>query len=282
MLASLLPSGNLTIFNFAYNISFLPIGLIGVSYAVAIFPTLAEHAEARETEKLIETVSIGLRQVLFFVIPCTFIFLLLRAQIVRVVVGAGKFGWAETITTADTLAIISISLFAQCIIYLLARVFFALHDTKTPLFAGLISAVVNIAAAWYLMPNLGVLALGAAVSLSALVNFVLLWVMLRLRLGSLREKEVLSSLWILTTAGLLAGLATQAAKPIVVKFISLQTFWGVLSQGLIAGGLGLAVYLAVAYALKSPEALTFTSSLRRKFLRGYQPKEVVTPTSAGS
>jgi hypothetical protein len=51
---------------------------------------------------------------------------------------------------------------------------------------------------------------------------------------------------------------------------------------LIAGGLGLAVYLAVAYALKSPEALTFTSSLRRKFLRGYQPKEVVTPTSAGS
>jgi len=281
MLASLLPSGNLTIFNFAYNISFLPIGLIGVSYAVAIFPTLSEHIERKEKDKFIETISSGLKQVLFFIIPCTIVFLLLRAQIVRVVVGAGKFGWAETITTADTMAIIVISLFAQCINYLLARAFFALHDTKTPLIAGLISAIVNIAAAWFLMPHFGVLALGAAVSLSAVVNFVLLWVPLRLKLGTLHEKEILRSLWILTVAGLFAGLATQAMKPLVVTYISLETFWGVLLQGLIAGGLGIAVYILIALGLKSPEAITFVSSLRRKFLRGYKPEEVM-PTTTSS
>lgn len=281
MLATLLPTGNVTIFNFAYNIAFLPVGLIGVSYAVAIFPTLSEHAEKKENDKLIETISTGLRQVLFFIIPSTIIFLLLRAQIVRVVVGAGKFGWAETITTADTMAIMAVSFFAQCIIYLLVRAFFALHDTKTPLIAGLVSAVVNIAAAWFLMPRFAVLALGAALSLSALVNFILLWVLLRIRLGTLHEMEILRSLWILTVAGLAAAVVTQAMKPIVVTYISLETFWGVLSQGLLAGGLGLAVYLVVALGLKSPEAITFVSSLRRKFLRGYQPKEAV-PTASST
>lgn len=282
MLASLLPSGNLTVFNFAYNISFLPIGLIGVSYAVAIFPTLSEYVERKETNKLIDALSLGLRQVLFFVVPCAIVFLLLRAQIVRVVVGAGKFGWAETIATADTLAVIVIGLFAQCVNYLLARAFFALHDTKTPLLAGLASAAVNIAAAWYLMPRFGVIALGIGLSLSATVNFVLLWVSLRIRLGTLKEKEILRSLWIMTVAGLSSGLATQAMKPVVVKYISLETFWGVLSQGLIAGGLGMAVYLIVALGLKSPEAATFVASLRRKFLRGYQPKEAVSTTHSST
>jgi len=247
---------------------------------VAIFPTLSEYAERKEIDKFIETISSGLRQVLFFVIPCTIIFLLLRAQIVRVVVGAGKFGWTETITTADTLAIITISLFAQCITYLLARAFFALHDTKTPLVAGLVSAAVNIATAWFLMPRFGVLALGAGLSFSAVVYFILLWVPLRVRLGTLREKKILRSLAVLTVAGLLGALATQATKPLVVAYISLDTFWGVLSQGLIAGGLGLAVYLVVALSLKSPEAITFVASLRRKFLRGYQPKEAVPTTSS--
>lgn len=274
ILASFLPTGNLTIFNFANNIAFLPIGLIGISYAVAIFPTLSEHAERKENEKLIETISSGARQVLFFVIPCTIVFLLLRAQIARVVVGAGKFGWAETIATADTLALIAVGFFAQCLNYLLARAFFSLHDTRTPLIAGLASAIVNIVSAWLLMPYFGVLALGAALSLSSMTYFVLLWVLLRIRLGTLREMEVLRSLKILTAAGLVSGLATQAMKPVVVAYISLETFWGVLSQGLIAGGLGLAVYLVVAIGLKSPEAITFVSSLRRRFPREYQPKEV--------
>lgn len=274
ILASLLPAGNLTIFNFASNIAFLPVGLIGISYAVAIFPTLSEHAEGKAKEKLVETISSGARQILFFVIPCTIIFLLLRAQVTRVVVGAGKFGWAETIATADTLALIALGFFAQCLNYLLARVFFSLRDTKTPLFAGLVSALVNVVSAWLLMPHFGVVAFGAALTLSSVVYFVLLWVWLHIRLGTLRETEILRSLKILTVAGLVSGLATQAMKPVVVAYISLETFWGVLSQGLIAGGLGLAVYLIVALGLKSPEALTFVLSLRRRFPREYQPKEV--------
>lgn len=279
MLASLLPAGNLTIFNFAFNIAFLPIGLIGVSYAMAIFPALSEQAEQKNSRKFIETLSAGFRQVLFFIIPCTIIFLLLRAQIVRVVVGAGKFGWAETITTADTLALITFSFFTQCINYLLARAFFSLRDTKTPLAIGLISALVNIIIAWIFLPRFGVLALGAALSFSSLVSFVLSWVLLRIRLGTLEELKIIRSLFVLTVAGLVSAVSIQAVKPLVVKYISLETFFGVLVQGLLAGGLGLAVYLVLALLLKSPEAQTFVASLRRKFFRSYQPKEIAPDSS---
>lgn len=275
MLASLLVSGSLTIFNFAYNIAFFPIGIIGVSYAIAIFPALSEHVEKKEFDKFITTISSGIRQVIFLIIPCTIIFILLRAQIVRVVVGAGKFGWSETISTADTLALISLTFFAQCINYLLARAFFALHNTITPLISGLISAFVNIIVAIILIPYFGVLGLGIAVSLSAIINFVLLWVPLRIRLGTLEEAKIFRSLIILTAAGLVSGLVTQMAKPFVVQFIALDTLIGVLVQGLIAGGLGLVVYLFVALGLKSPEAQTFVASLQRKFFKAYQPKETV-------
>jgi putative peptidoglycan lipid II flippase len=206
----------------------------------------------------------------------------LRAQIVRVVVGAGKFGWEETIMTADTLALIVIGFFALCLNYLLVRVFFALHDTATPFFAGLISAIINVVAARFFLSRYGVLALGGAMSFSAVVNFVLLWVSLRVRLGTLEEMKIVRSLAIITVAGLFGGLATQATKSLVVEHISLSTFFGVLSQGLIAGGLGLAVYLAVTVALKLPEAITFTSALRKKFIRGYQPKESVPTTTTNA
>ena len=278
VLASWLPSGNLTIFNFAYNIVYLPIGIVGVSFAVAIFPNLSEHAEKGEAHKLIETISSGVRQVLFLIIPCTIIFLLLRAQIVRVVVGAGKFGWAETITAANTLAIMTISLFAQCVNYLLIRAFFALRDTKTPLFVGLISTVVNAVVILLFMPHWGIFSLGVAVTFSSLLTFVFLWVLLRVRLGTLEEAKILRSLFILTVAGLISGLAIQATKPLVIKIISLDTFFGVLLQGLCAGGLGFAIYLVVALLFKSPEAQTLTASLRRRFFKAYQPKEMVAPT----
>ncbi|HBR80760.1 MAG: Integral membrane protein MviN [Candidatus Uhrbacteria bacterium GW2011_GWE2_45_35] len=280
VLASLLPAGGLTMFNFASNIAYFPIGIIGVSYAVAIFPSLSEYAETKQIEKLISAVSSGVRQVLFLIVPCSVVFLLLRAQIVRVVVGAGKFGWEETIITADALALITIGFFALCLNFLLVRAFFALHDTLTPFIAGLISALVNVAAAWFFLSRYGVLALGGAMSFSAVVNFILLWVALRVRLGTLEETKILRSLAVITVAGLFAGLTIQAVKPLIVEYISLDTFFGVLSQGLIAGGLGLAVYLAITLVFKLPEAQTFTSALRRKFLRGYQPKETVPTTTA--
>lgn len=277
VIASGLASGSVTVFNFAYNIQFLPIGIIGVSFAVAAFPVLSEHAERNERERFVLALNGSIRQVLFLIIPLTLLFLILRMQIVRVVVGAGAFGWEETIVTANTVAFFTLSFFAQCLVFLLARAFFALRDTITPLAAGLVSALVSLLGSLYFSREAGVVGLALAYSLAAIINLILLWVPLRTRLGSLGELRILQSLYIFTAAGLAAGVVMQILKPAVVRIISLDTFLGVLTQGLVAGGIGLVVYALVAWLMRSSEMNDFVVSLRRRLFRTYQPKETLTP-----
>ena len=275
VMASLLAVGSVTVFQFAYNIQFFPVGIIGVSYAIAAFPSFSEHLEKNEIKKFVTSFSATIRQIIFFMIPMMILFLILRAQIVRVVVGAGAFDWTATVLTADTLAFFALTFVPQALVFVIARAFFALHDTVTPLIAGLVATLVGIVSAFLFTDYFGVIGLGMAYSLAAIVNALLLWVLLRQRIGTLDELRITQSLFKMTVAGLAAGVVMQTVKPFVVSVISLETFFGVLSQGFIAGGLGLAVYVIIAYSLKTEELNVFLKSIQRKILRKVTPDEVI-------
>ncbi len=283
VIASSLAVGSVTIFNFAYNIQYFPVGIIGVSYAIAAFPHLSEHHERGEKPQFIQTLSSGIRQVLFLIIPLMLVFLVVRAQIVRVAVGAGAFGWAETILTANTLAFFALSFATQCLSYLLARAFYAMHDTVTPLTVGLVSELITLLGSLYFtgvtLPGetapLGVVGLGMAFALSSIVNATLLWIQLRTKIGSFDELRILQSFYKMAVAGLVAVLVMQGLKPIVVQLISLDTFLGVFTQGAIAGGAGLLVYFTIAWLLKSEEMKDLLESVTRRFFKKAQPAEPI-------
>ncbi|MFH1142236.1 MAG: murein biosynthesis integral membrane protein MurJ [Candidatus Uhrbacteria bacterium] len=279
VIASTLTVGSVAVFQFAFNLEYFAIGIFGISFAIAAFPTLSEYAERRQVDKFIETFSNTARQMLFFIIPASLLFLILRAQIVRVVLGAGVFSWEDTILTADILAFFSLSFFAQALIFLLVRGYFAFHDTVTPLYTGIVSAVVNIFAALYLSSEFGVVGLGIAYSIWAVTNMVLLWIPLRAKVGHLDEGRILRSLFIMTTAGIATGTVMQLMKYMVVQFITLDTFWGVLTQGLIAGGSGLLVYLGISWLLRSPELKSLVAGLRVRLLRKAKPEETISEAS---
>ncbi len=282
IIASSLGRGSVTVFHFAYNIQYLPIGMIGISYAIAAFPVLSEHAEKNQPERFVHAFSSSVRQMLMFIVPLTFLFLILRAQIVRVVVGAGAFGWIETIATANTLAFFTLSFFAQCLVLLLARAYFALQDTITPLLSGVVSAVVTLLGSLYFTEHAGVVGLALAYSIGSIVNVALLWVPLRVRLGSLGESSIVNALYIFTGAGLVSGVVMQLLKPVAAAMIPLETFFGVLMQGLFAGGIGLFVYVLIAWLFKSQEVIDFIASVRRRFFKTYQPEEIVPTETTGS
>lgn len=273
MIASTLAVGSVTIFQFAYNIQFFVIGIVAVSFAIAAFPTLSEAANKNDRDGFVKTLSHTVRQILFFIIPATVIFLLLRAQIVRVVVGAGEFGWEETIKTADTLAFFTLSFFAQGLVFLLARAFYAYRDTVTPFVAGLINALFTVVAAMLFVREFGVAGLALAFSLAAVVNVSILWMTLRIKVGSLGEVEILQSLFRISLAAIFAGVTIQLMKSVVVAVIRNDTFFGVLFQGLIAGGAGLIVYGGIAWLLKTPEMIDFVASMHRKFFKTFTPSE---------
>ena len=275
VIGSYLTVGSLTILTFAYNIQFFPIGIIGIAYAVAAFPSLCRCVQEKNTQEFIHIFSATVRQMLFFLIPMMIVFLLLRAQIVRVVVGAGLFDWEATILTADTLAFFALSFFAQGLVFLFARAYFALHDTMTPFIAGLVSASINIIASLYFSSLMGVVGFGIAFSLSSIIQLILLWAPLRGRMGSLQEFLILRSLFIITTAGMLSALVIQLLKPISVAWFPLETFFGVLFQGLFAGGIGLFVYGFVAWYLGSPEMRDFLGVLQKKIGKKFIPSESI-------
>ncbi len=275
IVASTLAVGSVTVFQFAYNIQFFPVGIIGVSFAIAVFPSLSEAIETEKMDKFVELFISTVRQVLYLMLPMMLLFLILRAQIVRVVVGAGAFDWAATIATADTLAFFALTFIPQALIFLLARAFYALRDTVTPLTTGAVSALVGILAAFALGESFSVIALAMAYSLAAIINMTLLWIILRQRLGTLAESQLLTTIYKLSAAGLAAALVMQLLKPVALSLISLDTFFGVLAQGLFAGGLGLLVYLIVCSLLRVDEQKRMLEALKRKVLRRVRPAEAL-------
>lgn len=271
IIASTLDSGSLAVFNFANNLQSFPIGIFGISFAVAAFPTLA--ASAFDHKKLISHFSHALRQILFFIIPSTVLLITLRAQIIRVVLGTGEFSWRDTILTMDTLGFFAISLFAQATIPLLVRVFYARENSKTPFYIGLIVVFVNVFLSLFLGKRMGVSGLALAFSLSSILNVMILWMWLYFEVGDLDQRRIVGSVIKFFIAALVSGFFIQVGKVLIWPFIDMTRFWGVFVQGAVAGTIGLVVYFLLCYLLKSEEMLDFLEVLKKKMPFAKKTKE---------
>lgn len=263
IIASTLPAGSLTAFNFANNLQAFPVGIFGISFAIAAFPALSESVGSKQ--KLTEHFSNTMRQILFFIIPATVLIVALRAQIVRVVLGTGNFDWRSTIMTMDALGLFALSLFAQATIPLLTRVFYARHNSRTPFYFGLISIIINIVLSFYLSRFLGVAGLALAFSIANIVNLVLLWTWLYVKVGSLDFGGILISSLKFLTGAIAAGLAAQIMKVVVWPYIDMTKFSGVFVQLTVSFGVGTLVYALFCYLLGSEEFFGLVASLRRRW-----------------
>ena len=262
--ASTLAAGSLAVFNFAHNLQGVPLGLIGASFSIAVFPVLSAYAARGEKENFVRAFSETFRQILFFVIPISVFMLVLRAQLVRVVLGAGEFDWTDTILTFQCLGIFALSLFAQCAVQLLARAFYALQDTKTPFYIALVTEAVNILTMFILVGRLQILGLVVAFSLSSVVQMFLLLFILRTRFENLDDKNIIKSIVKIGAASFAAGIGIQLAKYGTEIFIDLNTFLGVFAQLAISSIVGFLIFVSVCYILKLEEFFRFKNALTRK------------------
>jgi len=263
IIASGLSSGSLSIFNLANNLQSFPVGIFGISFAIAAFPALSEFAFDRE--KLKANFSQTMRQILFFIIPATVIIIALRAQIVRVVLGNGRFDWADTILTMNTLGFFAISLFAQATIPLLVRVFYARHNSIIPFSIGLVTVAINTVLALLLAPRIGVPGLALAFSIDTILNFLLLWIWLYFKVGDLGLKAILRAVLKFCVASVAAGLATQLSKVVISPFIDMTRFSGVFVQLTGAALAGIIAYGLFCYLLRSEELLGFLNALHHRW-----------------
>jgi len=245
-------------------------------------------------QKFISTFS----QIIFFVLPLSIFFFLLRAQIVRIILGTGQFSWQDTRLTAACLGIFSLSIFAQSLIPLFARAFYALQDTRTPVKIGILSIVFNIVFSiffvWLLsslnlfyyffqsflklegITQISVIGLPLAFSAASMLNFAWLFLIFKKRAGNAYLKftpnrNFISSFGIGNSflrcflLSLVCGSIVFGLLRLFVLIFDLQTFFGIFCQAVFAGGFGFIFYIYVAKILNFPEyKLIFNSVLSTK------------------
>lgn len=264
VLASGLAAGSLAIFNLAYNIWTFPLGILAASLAIAAFPSLSQEAVAKNWSAFAKIFSGTFRQILFLVLPVSALFMVLRAQIVRVILGTGRFGWTDTILTIKTFQFLTVGLFAEALILLLVRGFFALEDTKTPFWIGLVSSVFRIGFAGSFGLVLGVAGLGLGYAAGSIINLILLWFFLRRKTGTLNEQEIIWSATKTTISSLIAGFVAYGMLQLMDKYVDTHTLLGIMAQGFSAGLAALIVYFLAGLLLRSQELWTIWRGVRHR------------------
>ncbi len=258
------PGRNYVIFDYAQTLAFAPVVLFGQAIAQAAFPVLSKEKDNPEAFK--NTFITSFNQLLYLVLPISVLFLVLRIPMVRLIFGAAKFDWDATVLTGRTLAFFSISIFAQALIYLVSRGFYALHDTISPLLVSAFSTALMIllSFAFIFYYHFGVQSIALAFSIGSIVNLIVLFVLLDLKVKGFERVHL-----IITTSKIFISSAfTAFALYIPIKlldqlvFDTTRTINLILLTG-ISSFAGLCIYLFLTWLFDVKEAGMFIMILKK-------------------
>lgn len=252
-IASALAVGSISAFSYATNIHTVPVVVLGSSFATAIYPILSLKFSQKKPLEFSQYLNKTVRAVGYLLIPSTVIFILLRAQIVRLILGSGKFDWNDTKVTAMVLGFLSLSILAQGLVPILSRAFFAMKDTKTPMYISLFTFIISIIIAYPLSANMGVAGLALAYSIGCYVNLILLFYYLNKTYpGTLDSKLAGAYIRIIFISTLMAA-GVWATMHIVANLVDMNRFVGVLIQTLSSTLAGVAVFIILSIIMKQEE-----------------------------
>ena len=268
--ASLLPGAPgvnaVAALDYAYEVVQAPVGILAISVATVLFPGMSRRAAAGDRPALRETTSLGLRTVVFLVLPVSAVLVAFATPVIRLVFQRGEFGPEATSTVAACLAAYAVGLVPMAGYYVVTRAFYALQNMRTPVAVGAGMVALNAALAYALMSVFAVAGIALATAIVAFVNLGLLAFLLRRTLGTLDGARI-------------AGTAARAA---VATLLAITAGWwvlhagpwrpdaGLLGQVLALGtalGTAAGTYLAVCVALRTEEVGLLRDLLHRRGAR---------------
>jgi len=295
-MASVLGTGAITIFNFSFNLESGPLSIIGVSYASAVFPLLSRLYVQGNRKAFLERMISVTKHIIFWSMPAIVLFVVLRAQIVRTVLGAGHFTWSDTRLTAAALAIFALSIIPQSLVLLFVRAFYAEGKTRKPLLINVIAMVATIAFGYLFVflykifpaiayffqdllriedvPGSSVVMLALAFSVGITFNMILHWVAFEKEFPTYTKNIVKVSFQSIS-ASVIIGYVSYLALNIFDDFLNLETLIGIFLQGLFAGLLGLCAGVIVLKLMKSEELDQVILSIKKKIWREEKNKNII-------
>ncbi len=285
-LASLMSGGSISIFNLAINLQSVPMTIIGMSYSSAVFPTLSRFFVEKKREEFLRQMIDSARHIVFWSMPIMILFIVLRAQIVRTIYGAGNFDWADTRLTAAALAVFVVSIIGQSLILLFVRAYYAEGRTKKPLLINITSGLIIVILGYvltkiffafpifrYFIEDLlkvngqigtSVLILPLAYSIGVLFNTYMHWHMFEMDYRGF-TRPVVVTLFQSFASSVIMGYVTFLSLRFFNIFFPLTKAWNVFFQGFFAGIVGIIVGIIVLILLKNREIKEVWITLHHKF-----------------
>jgi putative peptidoglycan lipid II flippase len=264
----------------------VPLAIIGVSYSLAAFPTLTRHFANKNMAAFSEQMATTARHIIFWSMPVTALFIVLRAQIVRVILGSGQFDWAATRLTAAALALFVISCVFQSLMILFVRAFYSTGHTKKPFYINLFFTIVLIGITYALvklfytylgfrlfissllkvedLPSTAVLMLPLGYSIGTMLNTVAHWI------GFERDfpgftRSTYRTVFESISASVLMGAAAYIGLQVFEPLFGTDTLVGLIGQSVLSGGFGILFGLGVLHILGSKELEEGFKTIRAKF-----------------
>jgi putative peptidoglycan lipid II flippase len=279
-LASRIGTGAVSVFTLAGNLEAVPLALIGSSYAVAAFPALSEASALDRRSEFSHILSAGARHVILWSVVAVGLIVVLRAHLVRIILGTGAFDWNATRITAALLAILAVGLVAQGLVLLFSRALYAVHQSWRPLLYQVCGGALTVLLALFLLslPATGLPAALAAflkvgdigdttvllLALAATVGQIflaLLSVLALRRVSPELARTLLRPLMDGCFAALAGGAAAYATLVLEGGIAPLTTLVAVFTQGLVAGIVGLGASALALYFVENEEFRIVTHAL---------------------
>lgn len=257
--SSWLSSGTVTIMSIAMQLASLPVRLIGIPIGQASLPFFSRENGENGLKGLAEIVNKTILEMLYLALPASVIILVLRIPFVRLAYGADSFPWAETVTTGKLVAILAISIAARSLTHILVRVYYALHDTRTPFVINLVSTIVNIALSYYFLFVIksGIIGMAVAITIASLIETFVLTASLY-RQAQFAVSRILIPFGKMLFITGITGLALWGPLRFLdqVIFDTTRTIPLILLTTTV-GVIGLSVYIALSYLMEIEELAVF-------------------------
>jgi putative peptidoglycan lipid II flippase len=254
LLASMLVEGSVSWLNYAYRLMQLPIGLFGVAIATVTLAEVSRHAARKDMPELKRTLAFSLRFVFFLTLPATVFLVVLAKPIVALLYQHGRFGPLDTVQTAQALWAYAVGLAAFSAVRVLVPVCYSLGMTRLPVTISFITITANVILNFALMGPLQHRGLALATSIASVLNFTLLFELLRRKIGRLGGGGIARAAGKILVASGIAGAAGWFAASGAAHALGSE---GLLERATIVGVgflAGLLTYLAACVLLRIEEA----------------------------
>jgi putative peptidoglycan lipid II flippase len=241
-------------FDYAVRLMELPQGVFGISLATFLLPTLAGLAADKKFPEFRKTLGQGLNHLVFANLIASVLLVILATPIIRLIFEHGKFTEFSTQRASLALTFLAPGLIAFSMVNILARGFYALGDTQTPMKISIVCLALNLVFALLVVWPLRQAGLGLANTLSAVFNVALLFYALRRKLKFLELEELRRSIAPLLLAATCAGIVAWFASRMWEQSIGHDNLAEKLGAVFVPMTSAAVIYFWITLLMKVPSA----------------------------